>query len=134
MIQDESRAALAGHVGPNPLDENANPKIGLLEELEVYRGPRQPGDEAVEAKFPRLQHGEPFADHRHAPLVEVAERPRRGLSGDTAVDQLPGVAPLLDRDLRDAGLRLAVLVERRGIAHNEDFRMSRHGQVRETRT
>ena len=93
-------------------------------------GPCQPGDKPTQLPPARFQNGEVAADHRHIPFIEVAEWPGRRLAGDTSGDAPPDIAALLHGDLRHAGQGLAVLIERRRIADDEDLRPSRHAEVR----
>jgi len=69
------------------------------------------------------------ADGRHDPVVLVAERFER-LSGNGAQDVLPRAGPLLHRDLRHAGQRLAVFHEHADVAGDEDVGMRRKGERR----
>ena len=39
MIHDKPGASLAGHIGPNPLQEDTEPKAAYGQELEVDEGP-----------------------------------------------------------------------------------------------
>ena len=76
-----------------------------------------------------LQHGEALPHDSHAAFVEVPERARRGLTRDPPADEPSRVAPLLHRDLGDAGERLPVLLEYGGVTDHEDLRMPRDAQV-----
>src|SRR5439155_25280210 len=71
MVHDQPRPALTRQVGPYPLDEHADTEARLAEELEVHRGPHQPGDEPGEMHSSALQHGEALPNDRHGALVEV---------------------------------------------------------------
>src|SRR5437870_519401 len=95
----------------------------------MHCGPCHPCENAADPYAAGLQDGEPFADYRHAPLVEVAERTRRGLTHDPSMNQRSRVAALLHRDLSNSGQRLSILVERRGVAHDENVWMPRNGEI-----
>src|SRR5213080_1787340 len=129
MVHDQPRPALTRQVGPYPLDEHADTEARLAEELEVHRGPHQPGDEPGEMHSSALQHGDALPNDRHGALVEVPERARRGLTRDPPADEPSRVAPLLHRDLGDAGEGLPVLLEYGGVTDHEDLRMPRDAQV-----
>ena len=84
VIHDQARAALSGQIRPDPLNEDADAKVGVAKKLEVHRGPCHPGEKAAEPQPAALQHGETLADHGHVAFVEVAERRRCGFALDTA--------------------------------------------------
>src|SRR5438552_16108460 len=113
MVHDQPRPALTRQIGPYPLDEHADAEARLAEELEVHGRPREPGDEPGKMESSALQHGEALSNDRHGALVEVPERTRRRLARDSPADEPSRVAPLLHRDLGDAGERLPVLLEYR---------------------
>ena len=70
------------------------------------------------------------ADRRHVAEIAIAERPQRLLL-ERAQDVGDGVASHLDRDLRDAGQRPAVVAgQRREVADDEDVRRARDREVR----
>ena len=60
------------------------------------------------------------ADRRHVAVVAIAERLER-FASDGAQHVARGVRAFLLRDLRDAGQRLAVLLQRADVADDEDF-------------
>src|SRR5438874_13671247 len=103
MAHDQPRPALTRQIGPYPLDEHADTEARLAEELEVHRGPRQPGDEPGKMHPSGLHHGEALPHDSHVAFVEVAERTRRRLARDSPADEPSRVAALLHRDLGDAG-------------------------------
>src|SRR5579863_3111494 len=123
VIHNEPGAPLSGKIGPHPLQKDANAKVGLRQELEVYRGPCEPREAAVQMYLAALENGKTLAHHRHSAFVEVAERPGRRFAGETPVNQFAGVAALLNRYLRDAGQSRTILIERGSVAHHKNFRM-----------
>src|SRR5262250_3236023 len=130
MMHDEARPPLSGEIRPHPLHEDADAKARLAQELEVHGGPCHPREKAAEVDPAAVEHGEALADDGHRSFVEVPKRLRRGLSRDASPNQPGCIAPLLHRDLRDAGEGTTVLIERRGVADDEDLRMTADGQVR----
>src|SRR6185436_20184575 len=96
----------------------------------MHGRPHHPCEKAAEPHAPALQHGKPLADHRQVPLVEVTEWWRGGLTADASSNQPAGIASLLHRDLRHAGQRMTILLERRGVTHHEDLRVAWHGEIR----
>src|SRR5213075_1240743 len=114
---------LPGEIRPDPLHEDADPKARLPQELEMHGGPCHPCEKAAEVDPAAVQHGEALADDGHGSFVEVPERLQGGLPRDASANQPRRIAPLLHRNLRDAGERTTVLIERRGVADDEDLRM-----------
>src|SRR5882724_2744913 len=111
MIHDQPRPALPGQIGPGPLDENTHAEAGRGKELKMDRRPRKPCQESAQAKFPALQNRESLANHRHIPLVEIAERMRSGSARHARANQFSRISSLLHCHLRDAWQWLAVLIE-----------------------
>src|SRR5258708_39620726 len=129
MIHNNPGAPLPRYIGPNPLNENAHAEAGRAKELKMDRRPRKPCQESAQAKFPALQNGEPLANHGHIPFVEIAEWKRCRRTRHARAYQPPRVPSWLYCYLRDAWQRLAVLIERCGVAHNQNLGMSRYRQV-----
>src|SRR4029077_3317195 len=129
MIDYQPGTALSGDVGPDPLQEDAHPKVRLRQELEMNACPHEPRENSAHANLAGLQDGESLPDHCHAALVEVAKWTRRRSASETPPDQPSRIAALLDRDLRHARQGSSVLLERRGIADDEDLGMSRDREV-----
>jgi hypothetical protein len=77
-----------------------------------------------------LQNGEPFPHNRHVALIKVLEWFRRPSAHNAAVNQLAPIPAFLECHLGDSRERFAVLIERRGVANDKDFRVSWHGEVR----
>src|SRR5262245_27335726 len=92
-------------------------------------GPRHPSKKAADPYTPGLQDGKSFADDRHVAFVEVAEWTRCRLTHDPSMNQLPRITSLLHRHLSDSGQRLSVLLKHGGVAHDENFWMSRYGEI-----
>src|ERR1700677_3935847 len=100
---DQSGAALASEIGPEPLPLHPEPVLQLRQRQQMQEDPDEPGGEAAHAKTSALQDREIFADDGHIALVEISERTFRLMPVELARDQAPDVAPLLDCRLRDAG-------------------------------
>ena len=98
----------------------------MREKLEMNARPREPRHEAGRLESSTLEDREALSDDGHVAFIEVTERRGRGLARDSATNQLSGVSPLLHCDLRYAGQRPAILIERSRVADHEDFRMARH--------
>src|SRR5580658_6069217 len=105
VIDDEPGASLTSHVGPNPLEKNTQTETRRRQELEMHGCPSKPRPEPADMHLAGLQHRKALAHHGHAAFVEVAEWGRRGIAGHAVANQLPGIAPLLHRHLRDAWQR-----------------------------
>ena len=63
-------------------------------------GPREPREEAAYVDLAALQNGKTFADYGHVSLVEVAKWPGARFTGDKPVNQVSGIASLLNSNLR----------------------------------
>src|SRR5712691_7140885 len=100
MIHNKPRAPLPRYIGPNPLNENAHAEAGRAKELKMDGSPRKPCEESAKAKLPALQNGEPFANHRHVPLVEITERRRCRRTRHARVNQPSRIPSLLHCYLR----------------------------------
>src|SRR6266853_6283773 len=78
-----------------------------------------------------LQYSKALANDSQVAFVKITKRRRRVFAGlfarhfttDALVKKLSHVAPLLDRHLRHARQRLAMLIERCRIANHKYFRM-----------
>ena len=111
VIHDESRTPLAGEICPNPLQEDRQTETRCRQELQVNSCPGKPRFEAAHSHLVTLQNRKALADHRHAAFVEVAKRPGRRATDYPTVNEFSCVTSLLYGYLRDAGKRLAVLLE-----------------------
>src|SRR6516162_2193295 len=129
VIHDEPVTPLPRHVGPSPLQEDAQTEARCGQELQVHRRPGEPGPKPTDLDFPALQHSETLADYGHGALVKVAEGSRRGIPNYAAVNQLSRVTPSLHRHLRNPWQRFAVLIEGGGVADDEDLGVSGHGEI-----
>src|SRR5689334_14746945 len=76
-----------------------------------------------------LQYSKALAHDGQAAFIKIAKRARRGIADNAAVNQLPSVAPLLQRDLRNTWQRLAKLIEGCGIPNHKYFGVSRYTEV-----
>src|ERR1700722_6027711 len=103
MIDNQPRPTLPGEVGPDPLNKDTHAKARLREKLEMNPRPCEPGHEAGHLESPTLEDREAFSDDGHVAFIEVTERWRRRLTADFSIDELSGVSPLLDCDLRHSG-------------------------------
>ncbi len=95
----------------------------------MHSGPDEPRTEAAHSDLPALQDGEALAHDGHAAFVEIMKWVGRAIPDDAAVNKFPCIAPLLYRYLCNSWQRLAVLIERRGIANHEELGVSRNTQV-----
>src|SRR5260221_3397535 len=123
MVDNKLRAPLSSYIGPDPLDENAYPETGCGKELKMDCPPRKPCNESAQAKFPALQNAESLANHRHVPLVKIAERRRSGSARHARPTQLSRISSLLNCHLLDAWQRPAVLIERCSVARDQNLGM-----------
>ena len=119
-LRDQSRAALPGEIGPEPLGSHASPVLQLWKRHEMKEDPNQPGDKPTHPKAPALQYREILADDRHIALIKVSEWTFWFSSLDLLRDQASNIAALLDRRLRHARHWLAVADDRCRIADDED--------------
>jgi hypothetical protein len=94
------------------------------------RSPDQPRQKSTHTNLAALQYGEAFPDYGEIPFVEVTKRFQRSLPGNLSSDKFADVTSLLYRNLRNTGQWFAVLLQRCGIADDEDFGVVLHGQVR----
>jgi hypothetical protein len=74
MIEDEPGAPLAGHISPNPLQEDAQPEARCGEELEVHRGPSEPSSKTAQLDLVAFEHRKTFPHYRHSALIKVAKQ------------------------------------------------------------
>src|SRR5215472_11430203 len=73
-LRDQTRAPLAGEIGPEPLALDTQTVLQLRQREDVNEGPQQPRQEAARAQPAPLQHGVVLADDGHVAHVEIAER------------------------------------------------------------
>src|SRR5215510_12015442 len=111
MIHDEARPPLSCEIRPHPLHEDADAQARLPQEFQMHGGPCHPREKAAEIDEAAVQHSKALADDSHRSFVEVPERLQGGLPRDASANQLPRIAALLHRNLRDAGERTTVLIE-----------------------
>src|SRR6266481_801059 len=90
MFHDQARAPLGRQKGPYPLHEDTGADTGGTEIHEMDRGPDEPDDEPAHPHTRAVQDGESLPDHRHVPLVEIAEGTRGGFAGDPAANRVAG--------------------------------------------
>src|SRR5918995_1280195 len=127
---DEAGTAVEGEVGEEPLERDQQPVAEADELDDVKAGPGQPGVEAGERNAVDVGNRPVAADRRHVAQVLVAER--TGFpAGQDAEGVASGPGALLDGDLGDARQRSpALIVQRRGIADDEDLRVAGQREVR----
>ena len=99
MIHDQPVTPLPRHIGPNPLQEDAQAEARRGEELKMDGRPSEPGPEPAHLDLAALKNRKTFADYGHGAFVKVAEGTRIGFAYDAAVNQLSCIAPLLHRYL-----------------------------------
>ena len=127
VTYNEPRSSLAGKISPNPLHEDTYSQAGLRQEFEVHRRPSQPREESADVNFSALQNGEALSNNGHIALVEVPKRLRGPLqSAYTAANQFSGIASLLHSNLGYSRQWLTILIERRCIANDKNFRIVGH--------
>jgi hypothetical protein len=86
MIYDQTRAARACQVGPQPLQEHTGAQVSLRQVTDVYEGPSEPCRESAHLQPARLHNCEPFPDHSHITFVKIAERPWFRLAHNPSMD------------------------------------------------
>src|ERR1700680_1508799 len=116
---NQTRAALAREIAPEPLVLHAAPVLQLRQEQDVNKRPDEPRNNYCEPDSARIQKGKILADHRHVALVEVSERTRRFTAAELSGDPPSDVPALLDCDLRYPRQRSTVLYHGRGLADDE---------------
>src|ERR1700690_3901270 len=116
---DQTRAALAGEVAPEPLVLHAAPILQLRQEQDVNKCPYEPRNNACELDSARLQDCKILANHRHVALIEVSEKTRRFSAAELSGDPSSDVPALLDCGLRHSRHRSTVLYQGRCIADDE---------------
>src|SRR5712691_13461783 len=99
QLRDQSRAALAGEIRPNPLMLHAQAVLQLRQGEDMNERPHQPRQEAACAQPAPLQHRVILADDGHVALVEIAERAFDLPPHQLFRDQPPDVPPFLNRCL-----------------------------------
>src|SRR5262249_29917650 len=96
---------------------------------EVDESPRKPGRESAHLDDAGIHNGKAPSYHRHVAFVEITERRRRRTSSHSIADHFTDKATLLHGHLRNPRQRLAVLIERGGVADDEDLGMARHAAI-----
>jgi len=76
-----------------------------------------------------LQNGKPFPYNRHVALIEVLEWFRRRSTHNAAVNQLAATC-LVEEPLERLPGAVCRLIERCGVANDEDFPVSWNAEVR----
>src|ERR1700684_2422765 len=64
-LWDQSRTALSGEIGPEPLPLHPEPVLQLRQRHQMQEHPGEPGDEAAHAQAPALQNRKILADNGH---------------------------------------------------------------------
>src|SRR5215469_16958174 len=112
------------HVRPHRLgpDPQTIPESGEIQDVD--ESPCKPGQESAYLDDGGIHNGKASSYHRHVAFVEITERWRRRTSSHSIPDHFADIATLLHGHLRNPGQRLAVLIERGGVADDEDLRMA----------
>ncbi len=127
---DEASTTTEGEVLEAPLNENLDAALELNDVHEMDEEPDEPGEEAGDVQTENIGDGTSAADDGHVALVEIVERRDAALPFQARFDSFCGVTAALNCDLRDAGKRLAVFVERKcEIADDEDIGKLRNGEI-----
>src|SRR5215472_13486792 len=129
MVHDESRPTLSAYEQPGPLQKHADPETNLRQERDVNESPGEPRDKPMQPDSAALQNRVAFPNNRHVSFVEISKRFGTVFAGDLPTNQFAYVASLLHRNLSDTRQRLSILVERRGVADHENFRMIWNSKV-----
>ena len=112
LTNDQPSTALAAQIGPHPLQKDAEPQVGVSQELDVDEGPHEPGHKAAKLNSGALQHREIRAHNGKIALIEITKWWQRRMADHLAEDGPGCILALLHRDLRDPGEWPAVLIER----------------------
>src|SRR5258706_15586102 len=89
---DQTRAALAGEIAPEPLVLHAALILQLRQENAVDKRPDEPRNNSCDLDSARLQNCKILSNHRHVALCEESERPRRFPAAQVPGD-LPAAVP-----------------------------------------
>src|SRR5579862_1522318 len=125
---DQARSAIEAQVLKSPADEDDQPVAELHQVHQVHEQPQEPGDEAVKAQAAEIGDSRRTPYDRQAAFVVITER-RGRLAAKTLNDRTRGVTAFLHRDRSDARQGLAVLIEMREVADDEDFGMAGDGEI-----
>ena len=120
---DEAGATREGEVGPGPVGKHRKPIAETDEKEDVDGDPYEPSRETTHVRLEGpldFADGGHAADGGHVAFVEVAERWAR-LSGEVGGDHFGYVIAHLHCGLGDAGDLMAVLLEVREVAEDEDI-------------
>src|SRR5262249_14978465 len=118
-LGNQTRAALAGEIRPQPLALHAQPVLQLRQRQDVNERPHEPREEAARVERASFQDRKVLADDRHVAFVEIAKRTLDWAAFELLRDQLTDVAPLLNRRLRDAWHGMLAVRDGRCIADDE---------------
>src|SRR5580704_16597102 len=124
-LGDQSRAALAGEIRPEPLRLYTQPVLRLGKRHDVQQYPDEPREKAAGAEMSTFQDGEVAADDGNAALVAIAEWPPGLPALELPRDQASDIASLLDGRLRHARHRPSIARDRRCVADDEHIRHTR---------
>ena len=109
-VRDEARPAAERQVRPEPLQEHRDAVPEADQVQDVDEEPEDPRRPAAEVEPAQVGDRGGMAERGEAPLVPVTERPPR-LAGEVAQHVLRRPPPHLHGGRRDAGDRLAVLLD-----------------------
>src|SRR6476659_1936685 len=96
-LRDQSRAALAGEIRPEPLALDAQAILKLRQREDVNERPHQPGEESARVQSAPFKYRVILADHGHVTLIEIAEWMSDLLPPQLFRDQPPDILPFLNR-------------------------------------
>ncbi len=129
--RDQPRAALEGHVVPQPGERHHETVPDLDQEEDVDDAPEQPAEEAAQLQAAELHHRGAPSDGGEIALVAIAERRRRRRAGDACRDQPSHIAAHLlggGRDARNAAARR--IGHGGGVADREHLGEAAHREIR----
>src|SRR5439155_12726296 len=126
---DQLRAASERDVVEQPLQRDQQAVARADQKIDVRHAPDQPGQPALHAYAPEVDHGGVAANRRQGTVVPVAERRRFRTAEHPGADHFGSVDAALLRRRGDPGQRLAVLDQRGRITDDEDVGMPRYREI-----
>jgi len=123
LLNDELSPAFAAEIRPYPLPKDAEPQAIFCQELYVNQTPDEPRKETTHLNSSGLEHREILTYNRQIALIEVTEWRQRGFLCYVTKYCFGSIGSLLHGDLRDAGQRAAVLIERSRISDDKNLRV-----------
>src|SRR4029077_13445080 len=111
-LGDQSRAALAGEIRPEPLRLHPQAVLHLGKNNKMQPYPDEPSEKAAGVEAAAFQDSEVPADDGHAALVVIAEGPPGLPTLELPRDQASDMTSLLDGRLRHARHRPPITGDR----------------------